>query len=155
MNKPQFAEYLYEQFEQFTRDDQSVYWRVKQDYSEHALLNELTWRIHQHFDALPNDWLYESVVNVLEAYSPPCDENQDYHEIADPLVMVYTADLLDWTRNHFAQESITEVLQEGQAINSYDELIQSAQYHVLWRIAELVDMYLDENLPEDEEENDD
>lgn len=85
-------------FEQDVRDDGSKYWRLTAEAKQSV--DDLTFFLHElHGDELPNDWRYETIINILDAIIE--DNGNTYRGdlafgIADNLTDTYNSDLLKW-----------------------------------------------------------
>lgn len=91
-----------------------------------------------HGDKLPNDWIYDAVVDFLNAVEEDIiSSSDDIHEWADNAVNVYDHDLLIWAVDHKTWiDYATEEFGIPTAENfSFMKLISLGQYYQMQYIA--------------------
>ena len=115
------------------------YWYLVDDVPD-----EVTDLVHElHDDELPNDWRYETIVNLLhaikeqEAYSDELD--------IDSLVSIYNGEVLEWLtpeRLHYVDEA-----KEEYSIETMDiiKMIRFTQYMVIQRMANQLQQWLEDS----------
>lgn len=96
-------------------------------------------------DRLPNDWVYEAVSSLADAFVDHNVEDEDEareacHEIADGLVDVYNSDRLKWLSDHMnnaalVDEACNEFGAEGK--DTFDR-IGLGQFYAYERLANAV-----------------
>lgn len=117
-------------------------------------------------DRLPNDWVYEAVSSIADAFVDHNVEDEDEareatHEIADGLVDVYNSDRLKWLSDHMnnaalVDEACKELGCEGDA-DTFTR-IGLGQYYAYERLANaVIDAVRDEadSRPDPDDESDD
>jgi hypothetical protein len=98
-------------------------------------LKDLVYEIHQHFDALPNDWIYEIVREAFDDLSN--DKLDDITIEAD----CYHNDLYKWFGYSFSDGLCNEVM-EGDHFENIWVVISAAQYIAKRQIYEAVDAFI-------------
>ena len=109
----------------FTRDkrtDGSTFWCLTDQ--AHQNDEELTpWLMGLHDEELPNDWRYETIVNICEALMDEDDlSNADPGElsvgIANNLTDIYNSDLLQWYAENTSRLCYIEQAEDDGIINN-------------------------------------
>ena len=109
----------------FTRDkrtDGSTFWCLTDQ--AHQNDEELTpWLMGLHDGELPNDWRYETIVNICEALMDEDDlSNADPGElsvgIANNLTDIYNSDLLQWYAENTSRLCYIEQAEDDGIINN-------------------------------------
>lgn len=102
--------------------------------NDDTLAKELVFKVHRHFDLLPNDWIYFTIHALLL---------EDVPDDVDSFVDIYTSDLINWSKTF--QEAVNDALREGD-FNTQDELIMFAQYNTLCTIRDVINEFIDANI---------
>ena len=109
----------------FTRDkraDGSTFWCLTEQARQSV--DDLTeWLRNLHDDELPNDWRYETIVNICEALMDEDDlSNADPGElsvgIANNLTDIYNSDLLQWYAENTSRLCYIEQAEDDGIINN-------------------------------------
>lgn len=103
-----------------------------------TLAKNLVFQVHQHFDLLPNDWIYSNVHSMLLDAS----EGQLYDDV-DSYIDIYTSDLIDWSKQFSSY--IDDAMECGLSI-SLDQAIKMAQYYALSEIVAIINDFIDDQL---------
>ena len=126
---------LASKFTQLTRADGTKFWMMQSEDHDDVDF-DIVRDIHG-TDILPDDFRYETIVNLLDRLQDydfnSVDELRDNgidHEITDSLVDVYNSDLTTWLASHlsradFCNEAVSEGLSDGSDIF---KTIQAGQY---------------------------
>ena len=114
-------------FTQDKRQDGSTFWCLTERARQSV--DDLTeWLRDLHDDELPNDWRYETIVDICEALMDQDDlSNADPGElsvgIADNITDIYNADLLQWYANIPSRVAyIDDVQSEGLIDTNIDTM---------------------------------
>lgn len=101
-------------FETATRPNGNTFTRNTDNCPEH--IKEFIHFVHDHFDAMPNDWIYETIYNAFEYL--------EHNTIDDVNIepSVYNSTLIEWLHNPFAINCIDEYRQEI-GFNEKDDFI--------------------------------
>ena len=107
----------------FTRDkrtDGSTFWCLTDRADQDDLID---WLRDLHDDELPNDWRYETIVNICEALMDEDDlSNADPGElsvgIANNLTDIYNSDLLQWYAENTSRLCYIEQAEDDGIINN-------------------------------------
>ena len=107
-------------FTQDTREDGSTFWTYT-DQARQSADDLATWVGELHDDELPNDWRYETIVDIctyLMDLIEPIDEQSDVHDIAfsaaDSITSIYPGELCQWLSDNTSRLSyIDEAQEEG------------------------------------------
>jgi len=130
-------------------DSKSTYYRLREDAPEWLRKDagsKVMREIHEALDdRLPNDWVYEAVSSLADAFvDHGCDDEDEAreacHEIADGLVDVYNSDRLKWLSDHMGNaalvdEACSEFGAEGK--DTFDR-IGLGQFYAYERLANAV-----------------
>ena len=153
----ELAKRYYDMFEIAERTNGEKFWRVKsefsdkKDYYENDPLAKLIHSIHAKM--LPDDYIYEYIVNSFDLISESdCEDNlYDLPIEAD----IYHSDLLKWVDSHPDRLGrCDEALSFGEgAYNSIIDIIQSAQQYEKQEVLNAVISWLEDHdeLNNDEE----
>lgn len=114
-------------FEQDTRDDNSKFWRLTAEARQSV--DDLTSFLHElHGDELPNDWRYETIVNILDAIvddNGETDPGDLAFGIADNLTDIYNSSLLKWYADHTNRLAYVDYARdEGLISDNLDAIAQ-------------------------------
>jgi hypothetical protein len=142
MDIEQLAQKYLDFFERKKRESTGKYFYcMKENRPEE--LHDLVYEIHNNYDLLPNDWIYEVICEAFEAVT----DGTEYLD-AD----VYTNDLLEWSKNGYAQSEIAEAIEEfDKGYKDLSGLISYAQSNVKNYILSVVTVFLEDRLEEIEE----
>jgi hypothetical protein len=120
---------------------------LKEDKPES--LKKLVFEIHDHFDCMPNDWLYSIIQEAFENIEENYSDNTDIDTILSDLSSdLYYSDLLDWLSNPFAPELMDEAEQE-YGYKDFYSLIQNAQLLAKDKIYRIVNDFIEEQTEEE------
>lgn len=98
------------------REDETEYWHAHNVPDEPEWIRELCYSAHKIDDVLPNDYIYEYIVNALELISE-MDGAQSISEFEESIFeiegLIYNHDLLKWvssnlTFSRWVDEAMTE-----------------------------------------------
>jgi hypothetical protein len=143
-----FAQELYDQMEMAKRDDDSEYWRVKEEFRG-GPITEMIFTVHD--GLFPDDYIYEFVVDALGALSD-CDGDLDSAREGTE-ADVYTSRLTAWLHsNNLRMYFMQEVLDEFDGLDAFQQL-GYAQHMEREQVLLGVFGWLDENVPDYEEED--
>lgn len=93
----------------FNRDKLIV---VKRDDSPKDL-EDLIYEIHNIFDVMPDDWIYETIRDAFRAFEVDYDKDIDLEEILSEMEPdIYNDDLTEWARSSYAINAIDEAVEE-------------------------------------------
>lgn len=103
-------------------------------------LKQLVYEIHDHFDAMPNDWIYETIDSAFDELSRDSLDNCSIEPDC------YNGELYKWLGNPFAQGLCNEAMEEGicdpkQGIYG---IISEGQSIATRQIYELVNNFLED-----------
>ena len=111
------------------RSDGSEFWRFT-DEARQSVDDLATFVSELHDEELPNDWRYETIVDICEAiaeYDADTEWSDAAHEIADSLVSVFTFQLTEWIADYGSRLSYCDQVLEDGLISAdasmYDRLI--------------------------------
>ena len=103
-------------FTQNKRDDGSTYWCLTDRADQDDLVD---WLRELHDDEMPNDWRYETIVDIctyLMDLVEPIDEQSDVSDIAfsaaDSITSIYTFELCKWLSDNAGRLSYIDDAQE-------------------------------------------
>ena len=103
-------------FTQNKRDDGSTYWCLTDRADQDDLVD---WLRELHDDEMPNDWRYETIVDIctyLMDLVEPIDEQSDVSDIAfsaaDSITSIYTSELCQWLSDNTGRLSYIDDAQE-------------------------------------------
>lgn len=130
-------------------DSKSTYYRLRDDAPEWLRKDagsKVMREIHESLDdRLPDDWVYEAVSSITDAFVDHKSEDEDEareacHEIADGLVDVYNSDRIKWLGLHLGNaalvdEACSEFGAEGK--DTFDR-IGLGQFYAYERLANAV-----------------
>ena len=133
------------------RDDGSTFWCLTEQARQSV--DDLTeWLRNLHDDELPNDWRYETIVNICEALMDEDDlSNADPGElsvgIANNLTDIYNHSLFQWyadipSRVDYIEEAISEGLIDSNAdtiarlIVGQSQCIEGMAYRIVERLGQ-------------------
>lgn len=114
-------------FEQDTRDDGSRFWRLTAEARQSVDgLTSFVCKLYD--DELPDDWRYETIVNILDAIvedNGNTDRGDLVSGIANNLTDLYNSDLLKWYADHPGRLNYVEVARdEGLICDGLDVIGQ-------------------------------
>ena len=113
-------------------DNDEMYWHHKEDAPEQYI--DITREAHD--NKLPNDWRYATCSEIADAiaegdYQSHEDVVDDVYAIADPIVDVYTMQLLEWSchlnRQQYIDEEISDCVLAGHK-PTHEQLLRQAQH---------------------------
>lgn len=153
-----FAKVMKEFAEAFVSDkrtDGKTFYKLKDGVKDNGVPDWLSGdvgskvmrEIHEALDdRLPNDWVYEAVSSLADAFVDYGCEDEDsaresLHEIADGLVDVYNSDRLQWLADHMNNALVVdEACEELCADAKMDTFsrIGLGQYHAYDRLGNAV-----------------
>jgi hypothetical protein len=147
MNK---ANYYYKQFITKKRHSGENFITLKDEADEN--LKKVIHDIHDIFDVLPNDWIYEKIENAF--FSIVNDGFEDIDDFTGQCEAdIYTNELLEWAKDGYAQYLIEETHEEfGYNSGHWTDIIRFSQEQGIKRIYEAVWNFVEEQAEEDEEE---
>jgi len=126
-------------FTQDKRQDGTLYWCLTEQARQ--TVDDLTEWLHElHDDELPNDWRYNTIINVL------FDLKQSNEPGGDCGVDTYTSDLIKWltpSRMAYIDELQSEEIIRPNA--TMDERIRVAQYHTTEQIISVIRKFMGDN----------
>lgn len=141
----------YTQYYETRKRDNDDYFTCLKDGipdSMDTLLSDLHHSVHKDlFDGcFPNDWIYMQIHSAFEAL----EEGRDLDSIRSELEPdCYTSDLIEWSRNPWAQSYIDEAMQEMGA-KSFDQAIGWGQVIAMERIYSMVNEFIEEQANNEE-----
>ena len=127
-------------FEYATRSDGTRYVRLAEIPDSMVWLTDAVHAAHD--DEMPNDWRYETCWHIVAAL----EDGAERDEIADSLVDVYTADLVQWLA-----DDISRIQYDAEAIDVFGhaetlaDAIRVAQYCAIEAMVHLLADAIDEN----------
>ena len=138
-------------FTQDKRQDGTLYWCLTEQARQSV--DDLTeWLRDLHDEELPNDWRYETIVNICEALMDEDDlSNADPGEmsvgIANNLTDIYNSDLLQWYADntsrlcYIEQAEVEGLISDDAAIDArltigQNECIRSMCYRIIERLGQ-------------------
>ena len=103
-------------FEHLQREDGSEFWSCTDEAEDCEELQELIHKCHD--DELPNDWRYQTIVNILDKiaeYGSDTEWDDAAHAITDGCVSIYNAELAAWiaengSRLSYCDEAMNELV---------------------------------------------
>jgi len=121
----EFTEY----FKQGTRDNGEGYVYLTRHAPQWA--EDAVYDCHKLFDLLPNDWLYQAILDVATGIA----EDGDEHDV-DELVDVYNNDLLTWYASNLTWLGVTGEARADGMIGDTDVISQISvtQWYVYYSI---------------------
>lgn len=142
MDIEQLAEKYLDFFERKKRESTGNYFYcLKENRPEE--LHDLVYGVHDYYGLWPDDWIYET---ICEAFSAVTDGTEWID--AD----VCTNDLLEWSKNGYAQNEINEAIEEfDKGYKDLSGLISYTQSNVKNYILSVVTVFLENRLEEIEE----
>ena len=103
-------------FEQLEREDGTTYWHLTDEADTDDLID---WVRDLHDDEMPNDWRYETIVDIctyLMDLIEPINEQSDVSDIAfsaaDSITSIYTSELCQWLADNTGRLSYIDDAQE-------------------------------------------
>ena len=136
-------------FTRAKRDDGTTFWCLTDRADQDDLID---WLRDLHDDELPNDWRYETIVNICEALTYEDDlSNADPGElsvgIANNLTDIYNHSLFQWyadnpNRVDYIEEAVSEGLIDSNAdtiarlIVGQSQCIEGMAYRIVERLGQ-------------------
>ncbi len=117
----QGAQFAYDCFETFTRDDpDETLYRLKDDRPE--WVQELVYAAHDNGDWFPDDHRYDLIHSALSAISDADDEDLDdlAYTFADNEVDAYTARRFTWLASNLKRQGYVDEAQEEFGASASD-----------------------------------
>lgn len=133
-----------DQFETIKRASNGEEIVILKDTAPDSLKNAVR---EAHGDRMPDDWIFSTFLQILEAFSEreittADDLDEAKWEVATDLVDPYTANLTAWLARHNGNmEYVSTMIEEGTA-ETADQLLSQAQMHAIEEIATYVIGYL-------------
>lgn len=103
-----------------TRADGSQFMKLVQDAPEE--LKEFIRSVHQDWNCLPNDWIYDKIHDAMCLY----DDGYDLED-CEPDLDCYNSELIKWLENTYADAFCDQVIAEYQPKTLFD-IIRLAQH---------------------------
>jgi len=103
-------------------------------------LERLIYAIHDEFDAMPNDWIYNTIANAFEAMEEEDCTWEDCSIEAD----VYNSDLYTWFGEPYAATFIEEYVNEFSETKDIYTMIAGGQWRAMERICMSVIEFINE-----------
>lgn len=107
-------------------------------------LHQLVRDIHMHFESMPNDWIY---ITILEAF----EELEQGENIEDMNIEpdIYTGELIEWLGNRFAVDLVNQAKAEmGSRDNIEAEIAQGQWMAKDYIYREVYDFIQEQNIEE-------
>ena len=151
-NKKNWAETAKEALQYFTRDtrnDKTEFWATTNDAP--GWVKDLCYAAHKVDDVLPNDFIYEYIVDALDLIAE-ADGAERYSEIEEDIFSIegdiYNADLLRWVASNLTFSAYVDQAIEEYGIKGHFEVLQLGnalhKQAIAARVLQSIDQQADE-----------